>query len=319
MPRSLTRPRALATGLLLATVGAGPALAARPAAPTAAERAAWPLQRARTGGAQDGVVLVETGPPAPAALGPHRGLATADLDDCWLQHAGAADHDLDLAFCAAVEVSAKGTVSSTVALDLERDPTRLARCIETVLDRIQSAPDAPAQATICRAVQTHTSAAARERWRADPRAKVRVPVPQDAAWGTVVVGRADREGATRIAPLATGSDPLGGPLRSLLSTPAPLGAKDRIVASARRHLEAATPAIRACAGRHLAWRHPGQPVTATLVLTVSHMGVVDLEGAGAQPPAYADVADCIAAALDPGIGAAPGDHRIRVPVTIQPG
>jgi hypothetical protein len=305
--------------VLITTLGLASTAWARPPVPTAAETAQWPTLRARSGGAQGGVVLVESAPPAPASLGPHQGLRDTDLDDCWLQHAGAADQDLQVAFCAELSVGGNGAVKADVALDLERDPTRLGRCVQTVLERIESARDAPAQGTICRAVQTHTSAAARERWRTDPRAKVREPVPPDAAWGTVVVGRAHREGATRLAGVAVAVDELGGERSERLARPAPLGAKDRAVATARRHLDAGKQAVRACAGRHVAWRDPGVPVTVDLVLSVSDMGVVDLEGGPATPAAYADLGACIAAALDPGIGATAGDLRLVVPVTVRGG
>lgn len=311
----------MSSGALVASLWLATA-AAKPAAPTADDIARWPLQRAlwseASRGQAPGVVLVERAPAPPLTLGPHQGVSGVDLDACWLQHAGAADEDLDVAFCADVDVDGSGKVKASLSLVPSADPTKLGRCISTLLTRVQSAPGMPSHGTICRAVQTHTTEAAREAWAKDPTTRVRAAAPETDPWGTAEPGRADRENAVTLDVVEIALTDLGGPLTELMAVPAPLGAKDRTVATARRHLDVGMPAIRACAGRHLSWRAPDAPVAALIELTVSDAGVSSTRGVGSEPPGYGDVATCIATSLDPGITPAAGDRRLVVPVLIAP-
>jgi hypothetical protein len=303
LPRACTAAAALA----LAGATAGRAEGAPADEPEALR---WPALR--WDGPPGAPVSVERGPEVD--LGPHSGLTRADLSPCWRQHAAHRGEDLQLTVCADVQVDDRGRVRARAEVQGE-DPSGLARCVEALLQRWEGPSGAPAEGRLCRAVRTSLSAEARAAWAIDPSAEVWSPSATPPPCCGVEVGRPERESARRWALVHLWSDALGDPIGVPQLVPAPVGPKDRLVASAARHLTDSLPALRQCAAGHL--RSP-TPVTVDLRVVVSPSGVARVLPGASRPVGHEDLAACAAALTDPGLAPGVGDGEIVVPVRFLP-
>jgi len=270
----------------------------------------WPALR--WDGPPSAPVSVERGPEVD--LGPHSGLTRMDLSPCWRQHAAHRGEDLDLTVCADVQVDDRGRVRAKAEVQGE-DPSGLARCVEALIQRWEGPDGAPAEGRLCRAVRTALSAEARAAWATDPSAEVWAPSAPPAPCCTVEVGRPEREAARRWALVHLWSDALGDAIGVPQLVAAPVGPKDRLVASAARHLSDSVPALRQCAGGHL---RGGGPVTVDLRVAVAPSGVARVLPGASRPVGHEDLAACAAALTDPGLAPGVGDGEIVVPVRFVP-
>ena len=260
------------------------------------------------------VAIAELYGAADPELGAHRGLHTAVLDGCWRQHA-AHGGDLSLSFCADVRVSRSGRARAKVRALSDPRPG-LAACIDASLEAWPGIAGSPARGEVCRAVATNISREARGVWVTDPWAVVtRAGLTHlDAAVPPIEVGRARAEDAVRLVP-----DPATG---GLVRASAPLGVRDRATSTARRMVTGQRVALEQCWRDHAHWRLPPESaedepwMAFTLEITVGPAGAESVVAGRTSPVTHADVARCVAAALDQGVPPEAGSQVVEVPVLV---
>ena len=270
----------------------------------------WALSRTADDEGKLRVGLVETQPPASAqsggkGLGAHQEpLRALNLDGCLHQLSAWSGEDIRAQLCIDVEVKKSGRAKAA-AVVLSPEVPGLSRCAGAMIERYTGPKKSPGEGRLCRTIATNWTDEAREQWKRDPWATA-----PGAAKGHPPTGLVDQP---RAAPEAAA---LRGPDGAWVSTP--LGLREQPVSAALRLVESAAATLRACAGDHAAWRPRPEGIDVQLEVVLNEAGVASVLGAGATPPAYADVADCAAARLDPRFPAGEGDVRVPVKVMIRP-
>ena len=299
------------TTLIAALFSAAPiaAFAAKPA-PLPERVDDWALSRTADDEGKLLIGLIETQPPASAkhggkGLGAHQEpLRALNLDGCLHQLSAWSGEDIRGQLCVDVEVKKNGRAKAA-AVVLSPEVPGLSRCAATMIERYTGPKKAPGEGRLCRTIATNWTDEAREQWKRDPWA-----IAAGAAQSHPPTGLVDQPRAAPEAAARRGSD--GAWVNS------PLGLREQPVSAALRLVESATATLRACAGDHAAWRPRPEGIDVQLEVVLNEAGVASVVGAGATPPAYADIADCAAARLDPRFPAGEGDVRVTVKVMIRP-
>ncbi|HCH62225.1 MAG: hypothetical protein CL927_01540 [Deltaproteobacteria bacterium] len=262
------------------------------------------------------VAIAERYGEADPGLGAHRGLHFMNLDGCWRQHA-AYGGDLATSFCADLRVKRNGRAKARVTALSDPRPG-LEACIDVTFETWAGVMRAPGRGEVCREVHTNISREAGGVWTREPWAEVGRAgrMHLDADLPIIEVGRAKAEHALMLQ-----SDPASG---GLVRVVAPIGARDRASTTARRLVTDQREALEQCWRDHAHWRPPdppeeGEPLLAfTLEVTVGPAGAESVVAGRTAPVTHADMAQCVAAALNQDVPPEPGDRVIEVPVVVMP-
>jgi len=298
--------------MLPALLCAALAVAADPpsAPPPVVDVRVWPSEPAMSPAA-----LEERYPSPDPALGVHTAVHRVELDGCWRQQAALAQ-DLDLWFCADLKIDKKGRTKAKV-VHLSDPRPGLATCLEASLRSWQGPSSQPVKGSTCREVRTHISEAARDTWKTDAWAELEHPgAPGDpSAAPPHRVGRPRVEGAQAIEGDAQTGD--------MVRVDHPIKIRDRAATTAKRLVASQPSALAQCWADRAGFRKPERSgedalLAYTLEVTVGPTGPVHIAAGAALPHSHLDVAECVAAAIDPDLTVSEGDLVIEIPVLVEP-